>query len=117
MRLFTESVSHIFWIYLFDVLGVGTYLFIDFRHVLSEVIKRKTGDSYCFIITAFQNVTIFMFYYVLNTIKGNFNPTFSKPFGAHTFYQGGGVGYLKNVAPMNVKFCRVLETPWKVLEM
>ena len=37
-------------------------------HVLSEVMKRKTVDSYCFII---QNATIFMFYSVLNTIKIN----------------------------------------------
>ena len=51
----------------------------------------------------------------------NINPSFAKPFGTHTFYQGGRAdpppSYLKTVAPMNVKFCRVLETPLKVLEM
>ena len=41
-------------------------------NVLSEVTKRKTVDSYCFIITVFQNATIFTFCYVLNTIKGYF---------------------------------------------
>ena len=51
------------------------------------------------------------------------NPSFSKPFGTHTFYQGGGGGssrppaISKTVAPMKLKFCRVLETPLKVLEM
>ena len=32
-------------------------------HVLSEVMKRMTVDSYCFIIS---NAAIFMSYYVLN---------------------------------------------------
>ena len=44
-----------------------------------------------------------------------------KPFGTHTFYWGGGGGnhpaFSKIVSIMNVKFCRVLETPLKVLEM
>ena len=38
-------------------------------HVLCEVMKRKTVDSYCFIISKCYN---FMFYSVLNTIKSNF---------------------------------------------
>ena len=51
-----------------------------------------------------------------------FNPSFAKPFGTHTFYQGGGVEPIppaisKTTAPMNLKFCRVLETSLKVLEM
>ena len=37
--------------------------------------KTKTIDSYCFIITVFQNAKFFTFYYVLNTIKGNFKTT------------------------------------------
>ena len=49
------------------------------------------------------------------------DPSFTKSFGTHTFYQGGGrldpPSHLKTVAPMNVKFCRVLETPLKVLVM
>ena len=40
-------------------------------HVLSEVMKRKTVNSYCFIIIVFQNAKIFTFYYGLNNIKGN----------------------------------------------
>ena len=37
------------------------------------------------------------------------NPSFTKPFGTHTFYQGGGgssqpPAISKTVAPMNVKF-------------
>ena len=73
----------LFWIYLLDVQGVGTYLVINFFdskgfsllgeekpiiHELSEVMKRKTVDSYCFIITVFQKAMTFTFYYVLNTI-------------------------------------------------
>ena len=48
----------------------------------------------------------------------DFNPSFSKP-----FTKGGGgveptpIAISKTVAPMNLKFCRVLETPMKVLEM
>ena len=45
------------------------------------------------------------------TVK-SVNPSFSKPFGAHIFYQRGGT-----IAPMNVKCCSVIETPLKVLEM
>ena len=52
------------------------------------------------------------------------NPSFTEPFGTHTFTNGGGGGaqadlpaISKTVAPMNVKFCRVLEKPLKVLEM
>ena len=36
-----------------------------------------------------------------------------KPFGSHTLYQEGLAGppaISKTIAPMNVKFCRVLET-------
>ena len=44
-------------------------------YTLSEVMKRKTVDSYCFIIAVFQNGTISTFYYVLNTMKGNFKTT------------------------------------------
>ena len=39
-------------------------------HVLSEVMKRKTVDSYCFIIISKRYD--FMFYSVLNTTKSNF---------------------------------------------
>ena len=54
-----------------------------------------------------------------------FNPSCTKPFGTHTLYQGGGGGGFeptpsaisKTVAPMNLKFSRVLETPLKVSEM
>ena len=45
------------------------------------------------------------------------NPSFSKPFGTHNFYQGNPAAISRTVAPMNLKFCRVLETPLKVLEM
>ena len=54
------------------------------------------------------------------------NPSFTKHFGTHTFYQRGGGGggveqtsqaISETVASMNVKFCRVLETYLKVLEM
>ena len=48
--------------------------------------------------------------------------SFTKPFGTHPFYQGGGgradpPSISKTVPLMSVKFCRVLETPLKVLEM
>ena len=53
-----------------------------------------------------------------------FNPTFTKPFGTHTLYQGEGGGgsagppvISKTVALMNVNFCKVLETALNVLEM
>ena len=71
----------LFWIYLLDVQGVVlvhiyVLTFFDNKrfslYVLSEVTKRKTVDSYRFVITVLQNATIFTFYYVLNTIKGNF---------------------------------------------
>ena len=50
------------------------------------------------------------------------NPSFTKPFGTHTLYQGVGVGrnppaISKTVAPMNAKFCRLLETSLNVLEI
>ena len=50
------------------------------------------------------------------------NPSFTKPFGTHTLYQGGGsakhsLAISKTVAPINLKFCRILETPFNVLEM
>ena len=57
---------------------------------------------------------VFFFFFV-------FNPFFTKPFGTHTFYQGWGrpdpSDISKTVAPMNMKFCGVLETPLKVLEI
>ena len=57
-----------------------------------------------------------------NTVE-TLNPSFTKPFRyPHLLPGGGGVRsdpptISKTVAPMNVKFCRVLETPLKVLEM
>ena len=47
------------------------------------------------------------------------NPSFTKPFGTHTLYQGVGPtpAISKTVAPTNFKFCRVLETSFNVLEM
>ena len=49
------------------------------------------------------------------------NPSFAKPFGTHTFYQGGDrvdpPAISETVAAMNVKLCRVLETYLKVLDM
>ena len=52
------------------------------------------------------------------------NPSFFKPLVPTPFTNGGGGGASrplklsqKAVVPMNVKFCRVLETPLKVLEM
>ena len=48
------------------------------------------------------------------------NAFFTKPFGTHTFYQGGlpdSPNYFKNRFPMKLKFCRVLETSFNVLEM
>ena len=50
----------------------------------------------------------------------NFNPSFTKPFGTHTFYEGESArtpGISEIIAPMNVKLCRVSETPLNVLEM
>ena len=50
-----------------------------------------------------------------------FNPSFTKPFGTHTFYKGGGgrggSAISKTVAPMNLKFSGVLETFLNVSEM
>ena len=72
-----ENPAHtkpLFWKYFLDVQGVGTYLFMDFSlivddlhsqaekliiHVLSEAMKGKTVNSYCYIITVFQSVKIF----------------------------------------------------------
>ena len=48
------------------------------------------------------------------------NPSCTKPFGTHPLNQGGSPGppaISKTVAPMNLKFCRVLETSFDVLEM
>ena len=53
------------------------------------------------------------------------NPSFTKLFGTHTFYQGGrGEGggpcppaISNTVAPMKVKFCRVFETSLNVSGM
>ena len=46
--------NRFFWIHLLDVQGVGIYLFVEtsVMHVLSEVMKRKTVDSYYFIISS-----------------------------------------------------------------
>ena len=63
----------------------------------------------------------------INQIRCNHgcNPSFTKPFDTHTLYQGGvgrpppppPLAILKTVVPMNLKFCRVLETSFNVLEM
>ena len=50
------------------------------------------------------------------------NPSFTKPFGKGVDLLPMGVeptppAISKTVTPMNLKFCRVLETPLKVLEM
>ena len=54
-------------------------------------------------------------------ICSDVNPSCTKPFGTHTLYQGGTnrppSSYLKNCCPHEPEFCRVLETPLKVLEM
>ena len=55
-------------------------------------------------------------------LRKHFNPSCTKPFGIRTLYQGGGQSdYLpaasKTVTPMNLKFCRVLETSLNVWEM
>ena len=53
-------------------------------------------------------------------IKIFINPSCTKTFGTPTLYQGGGVAgppaISNTVAPMNLKFCRVLETSFNVLE-
>ena len=53
----------------------------------------------------------------LTPLLRQLDPSFSKLFGTHTFYQGGDPCYLKNRCPINVKFCRVLEPSSNVLEM
>ena len=58
---------HIYLLTFFDSRGFEKSLFIIC--VLPEVMKRKTVDSYCFVITVFQNAMIFTFFNVLNTIK------------------------------------------------
>ena len=48
------------------------------------------------------------------------NPSFSKPFGTHTFYQGGSAGpaaISSTIYPMNLIFCRVLKTSLNVSEI
>ena len=48
------------------------------------------------------------------------NPSCTKLFGTHTWYQGGRPdppAISKTLAPMNLKFCRVLETSFNILEM
>ena len=53
------------------------------------------------------------------------NPSFTKPFGSHTFYRGGGGGrgadgppaISKPIVSMNLKLCKVLRTSLKILEM
>ena len=91
----------------------------EFR-VFSEKLERercKFGEvlgkmSKLYIVFFFFN---FIFYFL-----EHFNPSFTKPFGIHTLYQGEGrpdTCYLKNCRTMGVKFCRVLDTPLKVLEM
>ena len=57
---------------------------------------------------------------VFSSLGIHFNPSFTKPFGTHTFYQLESAGLpaiSETVAPMNVKFCRVLETSLNILEM
>ena len=50
--------------------------------------------------------------------SGITNTTFKiKPFGTHIFYRRGGAGISKPVVPINMKFCRVLETSLNVSEM
>ena len=60
IAIIRRTQNPLFWIHLLDVPGAGTYLFIVFLflswkqpiiHVLSEVMERKTVDSYGFIIT------------------------------------------------------------------
>ena len=77
-----------------------------------SVLFRKCSDS------SFFGVNSFLF----PAENGSFNPSFTKPFGTHTFYQGGRgrpepPAISKTVEPMNVKFCRALETHLNVLEM
>ena len=54
-------------IYLWTFFDSGGFTLLSWKkpiiHVLSEVMKRKTVNSYCFIITVFQNPK---FYYVLS---------------------------------------------------
>ena len=52
------------------------------------------------------------------------NPSFITPFaiGTHTLYQGGRgsvrpPAISKTIALMDLKFCRILETPFNVLEI
>ena len=59
---------------------------------------------------------------VLFLSKKFIDPSFTKPFGIHTLYEGMGelAGHSatsKTVALINLKFCKVLETTLKVLEM
>ena len=67
-----------------------------------------------------------MFFKLILRIKLKLNPSFTKPFGTHTLYQGGGGGggvqpdplaISKTIAPMNMKYCKVLETSLNSLEM
>ena len=74
--------------------------------ILTRVTEMNTNSSCCFI----EHKSSFL------------NSSFTKPCGTHTFYQGGGGGtgppaISETVALMNLKFCKVLETPLKVLEM
>ena len=54
----------------------------------------------------------------MNQVEATPNPSFTKPFGTHTFYEeerrGGGGGGSRTISKtfvtMNVKFCKVLET-------
>ena len=56
-------------------------------------------------------------------LRVQISPSFTKPFGTHNLYQGGSADlppppcYLKNSCPVNLKFFRVLETSFNVLEM
>ena len=45
------------------------------------------------------------------------NPSFTRPFGTHTLYQGNLLLSQKTLTLMNVKFRRVLETSLNVSEM
>ena len=50
------------------------------------------------------------------------NPSCTKPFGTHTLHKGGrgrsdAAAISKSFAPINKKFCMILETSLNILEM
>ena len=65
----------------------------------------------------------FLLHMTTSFIKENhFNPSFTKSFGTQPFTKGGGrradpSAISKTVAPIDLKFGRVLERPLQVLEM